>query len=727
MVKKKKKKSGECPISPKDILDLFREVKRPVKMNDFYRFMHLSKRWRRDLEAMIEFLEKDGKIIRLRGGAWGLTKNLHMVTGKLQVQRSGVGFVLPDDKRRADIFVAPSAFGNAMHGDTVVVTLLPGNRGKNQEGRIVRILERARDTITCRVVKKMGKDGFICRPTESRLNFSILATGDALERRAKKNELLVVEPREQVESGLWAATILESLGDEEDGNVQERLVKLNHDIPTSFPDEVLNAAKDLPGVPSEEDFVDRIDLRNLDFVTIDGETARDFDDAVYVEEQHDGFRLWVAIADVSHYVPEHSALDEEAVQRANSYYFPQSVEPMFPVALSNGLCSLNPRVPRLAMVAETYFFADGSYGKSKFYPAVIQSKARLTYDQVKRALLDKDEKERAVIAPVLPMLERAEELARALKQKRNDRGSLDFDVPEAAVTFDVAGDPIAIDRKTRHFGHMMIEEFMIAANEAVARFLTEAEVPFLYRIHPAPEMDKLNALFKMLHRTDLGESFPNEPTPENLQLVLKIAEGTEQEFVVNRLTLRTMMQAQYTPTYQTHFGLASECYCHFTSPIRRYADLIVHRALKHALRVKGYENIRGVDKIHTIGEHLNKRERVAMEAEREILKRITALYMLSQVGAEFTGVVSGVAEFGFWVELEEVMAEGMVRLSSIDDDYYVYVSERNELIGERTARRFALGQVVKVWLYDVNVARMEINLKLREEDVDDSSTDSDIK
>lgn len=719
MVKKKKKKSGECPISPQNILELFRDVKRPLKMNDFYRFMHLSKRWRRDLEAMIDYLEKDGKIIRLRGGAWGLTKNLRLITGRLQVQRSGVGFVLPDDKRRADIFVAPSAFGNAMHGDTVVVALLPGHRGKNQEGRIVRILERARDTITCRVIKKMGKAGYICRPTDSRLTFSILATGDALERRPRKNELLVVKPKEQVEPGLWSAEILESLGHEEDGNVQERLVKLNHDIPTEFPEDVVEAAKELPDVPSEEDFADRIDLRKLDFVTIDGSAARDFDDAVYVEEQRDGYRLWVAIADVSHYVQEDSLLDQEAVERANSYYFPQSVEPMFPVALSNGLCSLNPRVPRLAMVAETYFYTDGSYGKSKFYPAVIQSKARLTYSQVKRALLDKDEKERAIIAPVLPMLERAEELARALKQKRDERGSLDFDVPEALVTFDVAGDPIAIDRKVRHFGHMMIEEFMIAANEAVARFLTESNVPFLYRVHPEPEMDKLSGLFKMLHRTELGESFPNEPTPENLQVVLKLAAGTEQEFVVNRLTLRTMMQAQYTPAHQTHFGLASDCYCHFTSPIRRYADLIVHRALKRALGVKGYEHVRGTDKIQAIAEHLNKRERVAMEAEREILKRITALYMLTQVGAEFTGVISGVAEFGFWVELEEVMAEGMVRLSSIDDDYYVYLSERNELVGERTARRFALGQVVKVWLYDVNVARMEINLKLREEDVAD--------
>lgn len=719
MVKKKKQKSGECPISTKDILKLFREVKHPIKMNDFYRYMHLSKRWRRDLEEMIEHLEKEGKIIRLRGGAWGLTKNLHLLTGKLQVQRSGVGFVVLDDKRRADIFVAPSAFGNAMHGDTVVVALLPGHRGKNQEGRIVRILERARDSITCRVVKKMGKAGYICRPTDSRLNFSILATGDVLERRPRKNELLVVEPREQLEPGLWSAVILESLGNEEEGNVQERLVKINHDIPTEFPADVVESAKALPAVPSEEDYADRIDLRNLDFVTIDGASARDFDDAVYVEEQRDGYRLWVAIADVSHYVSEDSVLDQEAVQRANSYYFPQSVEPMFPVELSNGLCSLNPHVPRLAMVAETYFYADGTYGKSKFYPAVIQSKARLTYGQVKRALLDKDEKERAVVAPVLPMLERAEELARLLKQKRNERGSLDFDVPEAAISFDVAGDPIAIDRKIRHFGHMMIEEFMIAANEAVARFLTEAKVPFLYRIHPEPELDKLSALFKMLHRTELAESFPRDPTPENLQVVLKITEGTEQEFVVHRLTLRTMMQAQYTADHQTHFGLASDCYCHFTSPIRRYADLVVHRALKHALKVKGYEHIRGTDKIQTIGEHLNKRERVAMEAEREILKRITALYMLSQVGAEFTGVVSGVAEFGFWAELEEVMAEGMVRLSSIDDDYYVYLSERNELIGERTGRRFALGQVVKVWLYDVNVARMEINLKLREEDVAD--------
>ncbi|MCG8529876.1 MAG: ribonuclease R [Desulfovibrionales bacterium] len=717
MAKKKKKKNGQCPITHKDILGLFREIKRPVKMNDFYRFLHLSKRWRRDLEDMIAFLEKDGKIIRLRGGAWGLTKNLHLITGKLEVQRSGVGFVLPDDKRRADIFVPPHAFGTAMHGDTVAVALVPGRgRGKSQDGRIVRILKRGNETISCRVLKKLGKGQYLCRPTDFRMNFSLLVSGDALERRPRKGELLVVEPNEQVEPALWAATILESLGEEESGSVQERLVKINNDIPMEFPAAVLEAASMLPGVPDEEDFEDRVDLRYLDFVTIDGATAKDFDDAVYVEEQNDGYRLWVAIADVSHYVPEYSVLDIEAVERANSYYFPQSVEPMFPVALSNGLCSLNPRVPRLAMVAETFFYSDGSYGKSKFYPAVIQSKARLTYGQVKQALLDNDEKERAVLAPVLPMLEQAEQLARLLKNKRNERGSLDFDVPEPLITFDVAGDPVGLDRKVRHFGHMMIEEFMIAANEAVARFLTEAEVPFLYRIHPEPSQDKLNAFFKVLRRTELGEVMPEEPTAENLQLVLKAAAGTEQEYVVNRLALRTMMQAQYTTDHESHFGLASDCYCHFTSPIRRYADLIVHRALKYALGVKGFEFIRREEKVHKIGDHLNKRERVAMDAEREILKRITALYMVNEVGREFTGVVSGVAEFGFWVELEEVMAEGMVRLSSIDDDYYVYLSERQELVGERTGKRYALGQVVKVWLHDVNVSRMEVNLRLREED-----------
>lgn len=706
-------------LNAQDVLKALKQAKRPLRMHDLFRELRLSKKHKDVLELLLEDLLAQGKVLRLRGGAYGLAESLRTINGQFEVQRSGMGFVLPDDKKYKDIFVAPTMFNGAMHGDRVVVAILPGQRGKNPDGRILRVLERAHEKLTCRVVRKLGKSGFLCRPTDPRLRISLLVDPDELDHKPVNNELLVVAPEELVEEGLWGAVALESLGREDDVKVQERLVKLNHDIPGAFPEEVLEQAAGMPAVPSEQDTAGRVDLRHLDLVTIDGATARDFDDAVYVERQGDGYRLWVAIADVSHYVRTGSALDAEAQLRANSYYFPQSVEPMFPEALSNGLCSLNPRVDRLAVVAETYFYADGSYGKSKFYEAVIQSKARLTYSEVQQGLLLRDDEVRKKLAPVLPMLEAAEELARLLKEQRSMRGSLDFDLPEAQIEFNVYGETMDIKRKVRHFGHMMIEEFMIAANEAVARYLTEHEAPFLYRIHPDPDPDKLTGLFRLLSRTELGEDIPQMPGPQALQHILKKAEGTELEFLVNRLALRTMMQAQYIPEHQGHFGLASECYSHFTSPIRRYADLVVHRALKNRLHIEGYADIPSAAALRDVGDHLNTRERKAMEAEREIRKRLTVLFMRDRVGEEFTGVVSGVTDFGFWVELEEVMAEGLVRLSTMDDDYYGFIPERQELVGERTGKIYRLGQKVRVWLADVNLARLEVNLNIAEESVHD--------
>jgi len=717
MTKSKKKNDAELALSHNDLLALFKEARRPLKLDDLLRMAGVSKRWKKGLEMQLEDLKNQGRVLRLRGGAWGLAEQLKMLTGTLEVQRSGVGFVLPEDRKRGDVFVAPHAMADAMHGDRVVVALLPGGRqGKNVEGRIVRILERAHETMTCRVVRKLGGEGYLCRPTDPRLRISLMVTTDVLEEKPGKGELLVVRPEEQVEEGLWSAVALESLGNEEAAGVQERLVKLNNDIPMAFPPSVVQEAAALPAVPSAEDFEGRVDLRHMAFVTIDGATAKDFDDAVYVEEQGDGYRLWVAIADVSHYVRPGSAMDGEAQERANSYYFPQSVEPMFPEALSNGLCSLNPRVPRLAMVAETYFYADGSYGKSKFYTAVIESKARLTYEQVHAALVDKAAEERLVLDPVLPMLEKAEALARLLRAQRTQRGSLDFDLPEAEVTFNVFGEPVDLRRRVRRFSHQIIEEFMIAANEAVARFLTERGEHFLYRSHPDPDGEKLLGLFRTLQRTDMAQHVPETPSPAGLQHILRMAQGTDQEFIVNRLALRTMMQANYTPEHEGHFGLASECYCHFTSPIRRYADLVVHRALKHALKVPGFGPNPTPGQLMQVADHLNARERKAMEAEREILKRLTVLFLRDRIGERYTGIINGVTDFGFWVELEEVMAEGLVRISTVDDDYYGYFPERQELLGERTGRRFRLGQRVKLWLAEVNLSRLEINFTLRDEE-----------
>jgi ribonuclease R len=601
---------------------------------------------------------------------------------------------------------------DAWHGDKVAVAVFPGKRrGKNPEGRIARVIERGTSELPARVLKGLGRGDYLCRPTDPRFDFNLLLDARKLDEKPEPGEIVFAQPGEKVEQGLWAAQALELLGAEDDVEVQEKLVKAAHDVPTEFPESVLNRAANLPDAPDERDYEGREDLRDVELVTIDGAKARDFDDAVFAERTKKGFRLIVAIADVAHYVSKGGPLDREALARGNSYYFPRSVEPMFPEALSNGLCSLNPNVDRLAVCAEIVFDKAGNPVDEKFYEAVIRSHARLTYSQVFRALVREDEDERLKLGPLMPMLDVAADLARLLRKLRRKRGSLDFDLPEPQIFFNIYGEVVDLRPKPTNFAHHLIEEFMIAANEAVARRLTDSSLPCMYRIHPEPDAEKLKSLFSILYTTTLADRVPSEATPKALQDLLSAAEDSDVEFLVNRLVLRSMMQATYDTKNVGHFGLASDCYCHFTSPIRRYADLINHRSLKALL--SGDSDPKLGD-LKSIGEDISKLERVAMEAEREILKRLTIMFLREKLGETFSGVVNGMADFGFWVELEEVVAEGMVRLSTLDDDYYVYFPERMMMVGERTGKRIRLGQKVKARLADVNLQRLEVNLELVE-------------
>jgi ribonuclease R len=695
------------------VLRVFRDSGKPLSEKDVAHHLGVSPASQNELRRICDDLQEAGKLIRVQKG-WGLVESMRLVTGVLEISRSGVGYVLPEDKRRKDIFIHPKDIGDAWHGDRVVAAVTRERKDKNHEGRVARVIERGVTALPCRVVKRMSADLYLCRPTDTRHGMSFMVdylppTPDAPD--AQPDDIMNVAIGEKLEYKLYSGKGLELLGAQGDVTVQERLVKLNHSIPGPFPPKALREAEALPEAPGEADFAGRKDLRKLPFVTIDGAKARDFDDAVYVKKRGRGYTLWVAIADVSHYVPEGGALDAEALERGNSYYFPQSVEPMLPERISNGLCSLNPHVPRLAMVAEIDFTAKGMPGRTDFYPAVIESQARLTYSQVNRALLLGDEAERAAMAKVLPMLETAETLARAINAVRSARGNLDFDLPEPEILFNFQGETQDIRPKVRHFGHQIVEEFMIAANEAVARFLTEKEAPVLYRIHPEPDQMKLEALFTLLATTDMALTLPPNPGAGDLAGVLRQASGSDMDFLVSRLALRTMMQASYSPKNDGHFGLASTCYCHFTSPIRRYADLVVHRSIKNVLAGKKPSE-KGVARLAKVAEHISRRERVAMEAEREILKRVTVLFLSDKVGRQFTGVVGSIADFGFWVELKEVMAEGMVRLSSLSDDYYKFFPERHELIGERTGRRFRLGQPVSVELTGVDMGRLSVDLGL---------------
>ncbi len=717
--REKKVRERTGPLDGRELMALFRESKKPLSAREIFKALDLAKPDREAVrDALTELLEA-GKIIQIRN-AFGLAERMRLVTGLLEVHRGGIGFVIPEDPKRKDVFIPAQDMAGAWHGDRVVAAIVRERKDRRAEGRIVRILERGRKTLTAKVVKRMGQV-FLCRPTDPRLDFGVMAGPADKALKPKPGEVVLLVPGDQVEFRLWEGEITEVLGPEQDVTVQEALVKTNHGVPTRFPSPALDQAAVLPEAPGPEDFAGREDLRGLPFVTIDGATARDFDDAVFVERKGKGHRLWVAIADVAHYVRPGTPLDREAEERGNSYYFPRSVEPMFPERLSNGLCSLNPDVPRLAMAVRLEVSAQGQPGEFAVFPAVIRSQARLTYGQVKRAVLDGDAGERAALGGLLPMLEEAETLARRMNARRLARGTLDFDLPEPEILFNLSGETVDIRPKVRHFGHQIIEEFMIAANEAVAEFLSERESPCLYRVHPEPDAEKLENLFKLLERTRPPDQpkrpRPKEITPEDLQKLLEEVRDTDREFLVNRLLLRSMMQARYSPVNEGHFGLASTCYCHFTSPIRRYADLVVHRLVRVALAgpKQVREPVPGHKALLGLGTHLSRRERTAMEAEREILKRVTVLFLKDKVGQTFEGVISSMMDFGFWVELKEVLAEGMVRLSSLSDDYYGYLPDQEMILGSRTGRVFRLGQVVRVVLEDVNLDRLEVNLRLAPE------------
>jgi len=715
MPKNKDRRQGGGHSSALDtarVLKIFKDQGKPLTRNELEHHLELAPNDRHKLHFTLDNLIESGKIIVIQG-AYGLTENMSLLSGVLEVQRSGVGFVLPDDQRRKDIFINPRDFGDAWHGDRVVAALSGERNTRRPEGRIVRVIERGHAVLACRVIRRVGAGMYLCHPADPRfpLNFMAEAVGPGPD--LAPGDIVRIRPGDKLEHQVYAASIEEIMGAEDDVGVQERLVKFGHDIPTDFPAAVVAEAATFPETPAESDFAGRKDLRKTQLVTIDGAKARDFDDAVHVKKTRTGYTLLVAIADVSHYVLPDTRLDVEAAARANSYYFPASVEPMLPEALSNGLCSLKPDTPRLAMVAEMNFSAKGVPGKAAFYPAVIQSAARLTYSQVNLAVIEGDAAEREKIVSVLPMLEVAEKLARLLHAARRERGSLDFDLPDPEILLNISGETVDIRQRPRNFAHQIIEEFMLAANEAVAGFLTAQGAAALYRIHPEPDPDKLKNLFTMLSRTDLAPHLPKEATTKGLQMLLAAAADTDLGFLVSRLTLRTMMQAKYSPELAGHFGLASPCYCHFTSPIRRYADLVIHRSLKAALGIE-VKNAPVVKTLPKLAEHLSVRERAGMEAEREILKRLTVLFLRDKTGQEFTGVISSMADFGFWVELSEVMAEGMVRLSTMSDDYYTFFPDRQEILGSRTGRRLVLGQTVEVVLTDVGVGRLEVNLRLKD-------------
>ncbi len=708
--------STDSVVTRESVLEAFRKTMRPLNMDSLLRVLGVPRRSKKALEGILAGLMASGELLRLRGGSYGLMKHLKLATGRLRVQRSGSGFVEPEYGGRA-LYIPASGMGDAWHGDTVAVARVPGARGGQElspEGRIARVVRRGMPEMALTALRFAG-GLLVAAPVDERIRAHFMIEG-VNETEIGRGDLLLAAPGEKIDDGLWSARLVKVLGDETSVEAQERIVKVSHGVPMEFPQAVKEEAAALPKAPLEREIraPERRDLRAIPFVTIDGADARDFDDAVHVERLENGWLLRVAIADVAHYVRPGSALDREARERGNSWYFPRSVEPMLPEALSNGLCSLKPDEPRLAMAAEIHIDQDGGRVGARFFSACIQSAGRLVYDDVSGLFSSEPEvsrRAREALAQHAGMLETAAELAEALKKRRTERGSLDFNVPEAQAVFDDDGALAGIVAREMGAANNMIEEFMLAANEAVARFLHDAGLPLLYRVHPEPEAEKLEGLFQTLAATGLAEPV-KRPSPAALRKALRIGRDDARGPIIRRLALRTMMQARYSPALERHFGLAADCYCHFTSPIRRYADLIAHRALRRALGLPTYGDLPGEGALERVALGLNTCERSATEAEREIMRRLTVLFLSDKIGAVYNGVITGLIDFGFFVECQEVMAEGMVRLSSISGDYFRFDPARQELLGERTGRAFRLGQAVRVVVQDVSMGRLEINFAL---------------
>ncbi len=697
------------------LLKAIREHGGTVSFRDLSRVIGIDRLHRKGFASLLSRMVSAGDLVLLRGERYALAGEGGLITGRLSMHRDGYGFVAPEGGG-SDIFIPARGLRENLHGDLVEVSMTGIPVGDRREGHIVKTLEQGQKRVVGRYEAFRSFGRVIA--DDLRISQELVIPAQA-SGKAQSGQVVVVEltsyPSERKPA---MGRVVEVLGWPEDPNVEIMTVIRKYELPSEFPSAVLAEARSVARL-SDAELPGRTDLRGLTVVTIDGETARDFDDAVSVRREANGdIRLWVSIADVSHYVKPGSALDREAYLRGTSVYFPDRCLPMLPEALSNGICSLNPDEDRLTLTAEMLFDKNGERRKADFYPSVIRSAARLTYSQVAEVLEERKPETLHPLNNLLDDLGLMEELARRLMKLRSDRGSLDFDLPEPEIIIDLTtGNTVAIGRSQRNIAHRLIEEFMLAANEAVAGHLEDHQIPSLYRIHERPAAEKILAFAELAagfgHHLD---STDGEVTGTELQRLLDGALGKPEELMLNRVLLRSMKQARYAAENLGHFGLAAGTYTHFTSPIRRYPDLVVHRILKSFLsgKLSEKERERLAETLPETGTHTSKRERVAMEAERELVELKRLQFMLERIGDEFEGFIIGIVNSGFFVELTEFFVEGMMPVTTLSDDFYVMLEKQHALIGTNTRRMFRIGDRVRVTVVAVSMERRQIEFGLLE-------------
>jgi len=660
-------------------------------------------------------MEEQGLVIRTRSDRYGLPEKMSLMTGRVQAHAKGFAFIIPEeDEKLDDVFVSPNDLAGAMNGDTVVIRVSHKTSGERPEGTVIRILERAITKVVGTF--NAGKHfGFVI-PDDNKITGDIFIPENA-EHGAMEGHKVVAEITKYPEGRKNAeGMVTQILGHKNDPGVDILSIIYKHDLPLEYPPEVLSEAEAIPDELSEKDYIGRRDLREETIVTIDGEDSKDLDDAVTVSRLDNGnYKLGVHIADVSYYVTEGSSLDSEAYERGTSVYLVDRVIPMIPHRLSNGICSLNPHVDRLTISCEMEINPQGVVVGHDIFPSVIRSTERMTYNNVRKILKREDDEVLERYKDMIPFFDLMAELAGILEKHRQDRGAIDFDFTEAKIIVDEQGKPVDVVVRERTIAERLIESFMLAANETVAEHVDKLHLPFIYRVHEEPNPERLEKFFDFV--VNFGyvlHGSPDKVHPRTLQSLLEKAKGQPEEAVISTVMLRSMAKAKYDDKCLGHFGLSTEYYTHFTSPIRRYPDLTVHRLLRKYLFEKKTDPktlAYWKGEMPEIAKHTSECEQHAVEAERDTDDLKKAEYMQDKVGETFNGVVSGVTNFGLFVELPNTI-EGLVHISYLTDDYYHYSEENMALMGERTGHMYRIGDEIEVRVLAVNLDEHAVDFEV---------------
>ena len=703
----------------KTLLGLIRDrVHHPATARELAQILRVPREERASFKRHLKTLVAAGDLLQVRGNRYGVPDKMDVVVGRLSTNPRGFGFVVPEDSNptdRKDVYIASTNLLQAMHGDRVVARV-ERETAKGVEGRIIRILERGNETVVGRFEAEPGGLGYVV-PFDKRVLSDIhIPTGQSAA--AEPADMVLVElTRWPTATRGPVGRIAEVLGPVDEPGVDTQIIIRKFDIPDAHSEEAVAEASGLGSAVKERDIRGRTDFRSVTTVTIDGEHARDFDDAITIERRPNGnYWLGVHIADVSHYVREGSALDEEAYDRGTSVYFPERAVHMFPAELATGLCSLNPRVDRLVQSCLMEVDGRGNVVRYEMHDGVINSDARMTYTAVNAIVTDSDAATIAQYRELVPMFELMRELFEVLNQRRRRRGSIDFDLPETEVILSEFGEIEAIVPSERNVAHRIIEEFMLLANETVAAHLEQHGVPSLHRVHEPPDVKKVMDFEAFISTLGYGLAGGGSPEPKHFQRLIDRMRGTPEERPIAALMLRTMQKARYDAASLGHFGLAAEHYTHFTSPIRRYPDLVVHRTLRLSRHGKlpAAKREELEEELPEIAKHTSEMERRADDAERELLQWKKVRFMADKVGDEYDGYITGVAPYGLYVELIEHYVEGMVHVSSMADDYYRFVEQQHVLRGENTKKVYRLGDKVAVQVVRVDMERRQLDFGLVE-------------